>query len=40
MGARVTGIGTSLPEKVLTNDDLAAMMDTSDEWNPGAHRRP
>ena len=32
MGARVTGIGTSLPEKVLTNDDLAAMMDTSDEW--------
>ena len=32
MGARVTGIGTSLPEKVLTNDDLAAMMDTNDEW--------
>ena len=32
MGARVIGIGTSLPEKVLTNDDLAAMMDTSDEW--------
>ena len=32
MGATVTGIGTSLPEKVLTNDDLAAMMDTSDEW--------
>ncbi len=32
MGARVTGIGTSLPEKVITNDDLAAMMDTSDEW--------
>ncbi|MXZ52585.1 MAG: ketoacyl-ACP synthase III [Acidimicrobiaceae bacterium] len=32
MGATVIGIGTSLPEKVLTNDDLAAMMDTSDEW--------
>ena len=32
MGARVAGIGTSLPEKVLTNDDLAATMDTSDEW--------
>ncbi len=32
MGARVIGIGTSLPEKVLTNDDLAEMMDTSDEW--------
>ena len=32
MGARVIGIGTSLPEKVITNDDLAATMDTSDEW--------
>ncbi|MDE0160959.1 MAG: ketoacyl-ACP synthase III [Acidimicrobiaceae bacterium] len=32
MGARLAGIGTSLPEKVLTNDDLAQMMDTSDEW--------
>ena len=32
MGARMTGIGTALPEKVLTNDDLAQMMDTSDEW--------
>lgn len=32
MGARVIGIGTSLPEKVLTNDDLAEMMDTSDKW--------
>ena len=32
MGARMVGIGTALPEKVLTNDDLAEMMDTSDEW--------
>lgn len=32
MGARMAGIGTALPEKVLTNDDLAEMMDTSDEW--------
>ena len=32
MGARVVGIGTALPEKVITNHDLAAMMDTSDEW--------
>ena len=32
MGARVIGIGTALPEKVITNDDLAATMDTSDEW--------
>ena len=32
MGARVAGIGTALPPKVITNDDLAATMDTSDEW--------
>lgn len=31
-GTRVTGIGTSLPEKVLTNDDLAEMIDTNDDW--------
>jgi 3-oxoacyl-[acyl-carrier-protein] synthase-3 len=28
----VTGIGSYLPEKVLTNHDLAAMVDTSSEW--------
>lgn len=28
----VAGIGSYLPEKVLTNDDLARMVDTSDEW--------
>ncbi|MCH7631135.1 MAG: ketoacyl-ACP synthase III [Proteobacteria bacterium] len=26
------GCGSYLPEKVLTNDDLAKMVDTSDEW--------
>ena len=26
------GSGSYLPERVLTNDDLAAMVDTSDEW--------
>jgi 3-oxoacyl-[acyl-carrier-protein] synthase III len=31
-GARITGYGTALPDKVLTNADLAAMVDTSDEW--------
>ena len=31
-GAVISGWGTSLPEKVLTNDELAATMDTSDEW--------
>lgn len=28
----VTGCGSFLPEKVLTNGDLAKMVDTSDEW--------
>lgn len=30
--SRITGVGRYLPEKVVTNDDLAQMMDTSDEW--------
>ncbi|MDP7551532.1 MAG: beta-ketoacyl-ACP synthase III [Acidimicrobiales bacterium] len=29
---RITGWATNLPERVLTNDDLAEMVDTSDEW--------
>ena len=28
----ITGTGRDLPEKVLTNDDLQRMVDTSDEW--------
>lgn len=28
----VRGVGGYLPEKVLTNDDLAKMVDTTDEW--------
>ncbi len=28
----VTGVGAYLPERVVTNADLAAMVDTSDEW--------
>lgn len=31
-GAVITGWGTALPEKVVTNDDLAKTMDTSDQW--------
>jgi 3-oxoacyl-[acyl-carrier-protein] synthase-3 len=31
-GAVISGWGTALPEKVVTNDELAATMDTSDEW--------
>jgi 3-oxoacyl-[acyl-carrier-protein] synthase-3 len=30
--ARITGIGSHLPSNVVTNDDLAARIDTSDEW--------
>ena len=30
--ARIAGTGSYLPEKLLTNDDLAKMVDTSDEW--------
>lgn len=32
VGSRIIGWGTALPEKVLTNDDLSAMMDTNDAW--------
>ncbi|WP_443747474.1 beta-ketoacyl-ACP synthase III [Asticcacaulis solisilvae] len=28
----VTGVGGYLPQNVMTNDDLAKMVDTSDEW--------
>lgn len=28
----ITGTGRGVPDRVVTNDDLAAMMDTSDEW--------
>jgi len=30
--AVVKGIGSYLPEKVMTNDDIARIVDTSDEW--------
>lgn len=30
--ARITGTGSSVPEKVLTNSDLEKMVDTTDEW--------
>jgi 3-oxoacyl-[acyl-carrier-protein] synthase-3 len=28
----VTGVGSYLPEQIVTNDDLAEIVDTSDEW--------
>lgn len=30
--ARITGVGYSVPEQVVTNNDLTQWMDTSDEW--------
>lgn len=32
MTIRILGTGSCLPENVVTNDDLAKIMDTSDEW--------
>jgi 3-oxoacyl-[acyl-carrier-protein] synthase-3 len=31
-GAVISGWGAALPDRVVTNDDLAATLDTSDEW--------
>ncbi|HEX7234881.1 MAG TPA: 3-oxoacyl-ACP synthase, partial [Nitrosospira sp.] len=30
--SRIIGTGGYLPEKILTNDELERMVDTSDEW--------
>src|SRR4030042_6106361 len=30
--AVITGCGSYAPDKILTNNDLAKMVDTSDEW--------
>ena len=30
--AKITGTGMYVPDRVVTNDDLAKLMDTSDEW--------
>ncbi len=30
--AHITGWGMSVPEKILTNDDLSKMVETNDEW--------
>ena len=31
-GAKITGIGKAVPKKFITNDDLAKLVDTNDEW--------
>jgi 3-oxoacyl-[acyl-carrier-protein] synthase-3 len=32
MNSRILGIGRYVPERVVTNDDLSQLMDTTDEW--------
>ena len=32
MSLKILGTGSALPKKVVTNDDLAAFLDTNDEW--------
>jgi 3-oxoacyl-[acyl-carrier-protein] synthase-3 len=42
MGAVITGVGVAVPEKTITNQDLAARLDTSDAWiieRTGIHER-
>jgi 3-oxoacyl-[acyl-carrier-protein] synthase III len=31
-GIRITGVGIAVPDKVVTNDDMAVSLDTSDSW--------
>ena len=31
-GIKLCGTGAAAPAKVVTNDDMAAMVETSDEW--------
>ena len=41
-GAHITGWGSALPDKIVTNADLALSIDTSDEWirdRTGIHER-
>ena len=28
----IRGVGAYLPKRILTNDDMAVLVDTSDEW--------
>ena len=32
MSAAIAGLGTALPDRIVTNDDLTRRLDTSDEW--------
>src|SRR5690606_7619122 len=42
MGSVIVGTGAGIPEQVVTNHDLARIMDTTDEWvvsRSGVHER-
>ena len=42
VGVTITGLGAYAPERVITNDELAEMVETSDEWiveRTGIHER-
>lgn len=42
MGSRIIGVGSALPELVVTNDDLSNFVETDDEWitsRTGIHER-
>lgn len=42
MGCKIVGYGKALPELVVSNDDMAKIVDTSDEWiveRTGIHNR-
>ena len=32
IGVKISGTGSYLPDKILTNEDLEKFVDTSDEW--------
>ncbi len=42
MGTRIVGTGSYIPARIVTNDDLSKVLDTSDEWistRTGIHSR-
>lgn len=42
MTMRILGTGSYVPERIVTNDDLAQIVETSDEWistRTGIHER-
>ena len=42
MKMRILGTGSYVPERIVTNDDLAQIVETSDEWistRTGIHER-